>query len=172
MLIFDECFMPLTRTGITSAACDDRALHLRAFTKSFSVPGVRIGYMVSNDTGMLDKIRLHLPEWNVSGIAERTGTAAAKLASETDFLERSVRVIETERAYLSTELEKCGFKVYSSDTDYLLIKGRRDLYDILPRSGILIRRCSNLSGLDDSYFRIAVRNHNDNEELIRVIREI
>ena len=170
--VIDECFYPLTAEGAEGGAVTDKALHLRAFTKTFAIPGIRIGYMLSNDTELLDRIRKHLPEWNVSRIAERTGEAAAKVLESTDYLKDSVRMIEQEREYLAGQLERLGIKVYRSDTNYLLIKSRSGLYERLLERGILIRRCANFSGLDDTYFRIAVRKHDDNAELINILSKV
>ncbi len=187
VLVIDECFLPLTERGLgTSHATDsinpgtgsgqaaeaDGALHLRAFTKTFAIPGIRIGYMISDDRNKLDLIAKHLPEWNVSRIAERTGEAAAKVLSETDYLASSVKMIRDERAFLMKELENLGIRVYESDTNYLLFRCWPDLYDRLLEKGILIRRCSNFSGLDDTYFRIAVRTHEGNKRLISALEEI
>lgn len=172
VLVIDECFFPLTEEGAKKKAITDKALHLRAFTKTFAIPGIRIGYMLSNDTEMLDKIRKHLPEWNVSRIAERTGEAAASVLESTNYLKDSVRMIEQEREYLAGQLERLGIKVYRSDTNYLLIKSVPGLYEKLLERGILIRKCSNFSGLDDTYFRIAVRQHDDNAELINILSKV
>ena len=172
VLVIDECFYPLTEAGPENEAVTDNALHLRAFTKTFAIPGIRIGYMLSLDTELLDKIRKHLPEWNVSRIAERTGEAAANVLESTDYLRASVRMIKQEREYLAGQLEKLGVKVYSSDTNYLLIKCGSDLYEKLLGRGILIRRCADFSGLGDTYFRIAVRQHEDNVELINVLGKV
>ena len=155
VLVIDECFYPLTGAGIRSGELNDNALHLRAFTKTFAIPGIRLGYVISRDREMLTAIRKHLPEWNVSRIAERTGEAAAALMEKTGYLEESVRMIDRERGYLAGQLEKLGIRVYGSDTNY-----------------ILIRRCANFSGLDETYFRIAVRKHEENEELIKIIGEV
>ena len=172
VLLIDECFYPLTEAGLAGGTVTDNALHLRAFTKTFAIPGVRIGYMLSADTEMLSKIRKHLPEWNVSRIAERTGEAAADVIRTTDYLEKSVGLIKQEREYLHKQLEELGIRVYKSDTNYLLFRSRPDLYDRLLEKGILIRRCANFSGLDETYFRIAVRRHDENEELINTLREV
>ena len=172
VLVIDECFYPLTEAGLTGKAITDRALHLRAFTKTFAIPGVRIGYMLSSDTEMLAKIKKHLPEWNVSRIAERTGEAAADVIRTTDYLEKSVGLIKQEREYLHGQLDALGIRVYKSDTNYLLFRSRPDFYDRLLEKGILIRRCANFSGLDETYFRIAVRRHDENEELINILREV
>lgn len=170
--VIDECFYPLTEAGSECGAVTDKALHLRAFTKTFAIPGIRIGYMLSNDTELLGNIKKHLPEWNVSRIAELTGEAAAKILESTDYLKKSEHLIKLERKYLAAQLERLGLKVYRSDTNYLLIKSRPDLYERLLGKGILIRRCANFSGLDETYFRIAVRQHKDNEELINILGKV
>ena len=108
----------------------------------------------------------------MSRIAERTGEAAAKVLAETDYIERSVSMIREERAYRAGELAGCGIRVYPGDANYLLIRSVPDLYDRLLAKGILIRRCANFSGLDDTYFRIAVRRREENEALIKAIGEI
>ena len=172
VLVIDECFYPLTEAGTERRKIEDNTLHLRAFTKTFAIPGIRIGYLLSNDTAMLSMIRKHLPEWNVSRIAERTGEAAAEVLRSTCYLKDSVHVVDQEREYLAAQLKRLGIRVYRSDTNYLLIKSRTDLYDRLLEKGILIRRCSNFSRLDDTYFRIAVRRHEDNEKLIKIISEV
>ena len=172
VLVIDECFYPLTGAGISGRGLNDNALHLRAFTKTFAIPGIRLGYVISRDREMLTAIRKHLPEWNVSRIAERTGEAAAALMEKTGYLEESVRMIDRERGYLAGQLEKLGIRVYGSDTNYILIRSVSDLYERLLERGVLIRRCANFSGLDETYFRIAVRKHEEKEELIKIIGEV
>lgn len=171
-LVIDECFLPLTDRGLATGASGDRALHLRAFTKTFAIPGIRIGYIVSRDRGMLASISEQLPEWNVSRIAERTGEAAARVLRETGYLTESVKLISREREYLKRELEGMSIRVFESDTNYLLLKSRPDLYGRLLEKGILIRKCANFSGLDDTYFRIAVRTREDNEEFLKALAEV
>ncbi len=170
-----------SRAGLSGGCCPDvyaadGLLRLRAFTKTFAIPGVRIGYMISHDEILLGEIRRQLPEWNISGIAERTGEAAADILLDTDYLAQSVRMIDEERIYLEGQLTELGLKVYPSDTNYLMFQypnGKNaDLYDSMLERGILIRKCSNFSGLGSSYYRIAVRTHEDNEELVSTLREV
>ena len=172
VLLLDECFLPLT--GMDEAKSTERGcvLHLRAFTKTFAIPGIRIGYLYSDNTDALELIRLHLPEWNVSRIAERTGTEAAKVLSDTEYLRDSVLMIRREREYLSHELKQLGIRVYPSDVNYLLLKSDMDLYHRLLERGVLVRRCANFSGLNDSFIRIAVRSHEDNLHFIEILKTV
>lgn len=183
VLMIDECFLPLTgsdrsrrfmRGDAAGGLCKSAGtvLHLRAFTKTASIPGIRLGYLITDDEDMRGRIMLHLPEWNVSRIAEKAGAAAADLLAHTDFIDRSVSLIRTEREYLAHGLSSMGIKVYPSDVNYLLIRSDTGLYDRLLEQGILIRRCADFRGLDETFYRIAVRSHEDNEALINTLREV
>ena len=179
VLMIDECFLPLTDAGPSyylkmqdPSINRGTVLHLRAFTKTFAVPGIRIGYIVSDDIAALKKISIHLPEWNISRIAEKAGAAAADALSDPSYLDAAVSMIRKEREYLTGELEAMGIKVYPSDVNYLLFRYAAGLYEKLLGQGILIRRCANFLGLDESYYRIAVRRHEDNEILIKTLKNI
>jgi histidinol-phosphate/aromatic aminotransferase/cobyric acid decarboxylase-like protein len=171
-LVIDECFLPLTVRGLVRDPIRDSALHLRAFTKSFAMPGIRIGYMLSADTKKLSEISRHLPEWNVSRIAERAGEAAADVMLNTSYLKNSVTYINAERSRLMQGLSMIGIQVYDSDANFILFRSKPGLYQKLLSRGIMIRRCSDYRGLDDSYYRIAVRKREDNDVLLRTLKEI
>ena len=172
VLVLDECFLPLTgRSYHAGEQASGTVLHLRAFTKTLALPGLRIGYMISGNITALDKIRIHMPEWNVSRIAEKAGKAAAEVLAGTDYLSASVTFIDQEREYLTRELSSVGIRVYPSDANYLLLRTEHCMYDKLLSHGILVRKCNDYIGLDDRYIRIAVRGHEDNEKLISIIKE-
>jgi len=172
VLVIDECFLQLTERYEERADVNDGAIHLRAFTKSFAIPGIRLGYLICGDRDLTEMIRRHLPEWNISAIAQQIGTAAAKVIRDTGYLAKSVESVRTERAYLEDRLKALGIKVYPSDTNYLLLETRADIADLLMERGIMVRRCSNYHGLDERHIRIAVRRHEDNERLIKALEEI
>ena len=147
-------------------------IHIRAFTKVFAVPGLRIGYLICGEDRLLRKIRLHLPEWNLSTAAEDAGTAAAKVLAETDFLARSLCMIRKEREYLTEEFRALGLRVCPGDANYLLVQADPELPDRLLERGILVRKCGNFHGLTDSWMRIAVRDHDENKVLTDILKEI
>lgn len=174
-VLIDECFMELSdepsRSLIEKAKLPGKAMILRAFTKSFAIPGVRLGYMVSGDKALIESIQRQLPEWNISVQAGYAGEAALR---STDSLEKAGSLIRKERAYLKRSLEAMDFEVCGSDTCFLLIRYdmENDLYEELLKEGILIRKCDDYRGLDGSWYRIAVRKHEDNSILIDTIGKI
>ncbi len=171
-LVLDESFLPLTDRYRSKAKADDGVIYLRTFTKVFAIPGIRTGYLLCSDAEITGRIRKHLPEWNLSAIAERAGIAAVKVLTKTEYLKQSVADIANERLYLASELKKLGFKVYPSDTNFLLVRTDPGLYEALLEKGILIRNCVDFHGLDNRYVRLAVRKHEDNERLLDQLRSM
>ena len=174
-VILDECFMELSDdpTGnscIHGLKTWPNMILLRAFTKSFAIPGVRLGYMVGMDTERNAKIRAQLPEWNLSIMAQEAGVAALK---EIGRLQESRDMIFAERKHLVDSLSGMGFACTESNANFILVKSPvKDLYERLLEKEILIRDCSDYQGLEKGYYRIAVRPKEENDELIRQIHEI
>lgn len=174
-LVLDECFMELTEKPKDSSMASEpldfsSLLILRAFTKSFSVPGIRLGYLLCGDKAVAEGIAAQLPEWNVSVVAEKVGIAAL---SEEAWLMKAREVIMREREFLTTGLGNLGAKVFPSDANFLLFSWKDDaLYEKLLEKGILIRDCRDFEGLSTGYYRVAIRTHEGNEALLRVMREL
>ena len=142
---------------------------LRAFTKTFAIPGIRLGYLICGDQEITTKIRAQLPEWNVSIPAQAAGIAAL---GQEGYLKASRSFIRSQRDWLSGELQKLGVRVYGSDANYLTFRWKDDtLYERLLKKGFLIRDCSDYEGLGKGYYRIAVRNRMENEALLQAMKE-
>ena len=172
ILFIDECFMDLADHPEIYSVIDelsDRIFILKAFTKSYGMAGVRLGYGITANADILRRMSEVTQTWNVSTIAQKAGIAALECA---DFIARSRRIISEERGYLTDELRSFGFKVYESVTNFILFRTEINLYDELLKREILIRNCGNFRGLDSTYYRCAVKKHEDNEILITTIKEI
>ena len=170
-LLVDECFMELSDRDESVVGAPykyDNLLILKAFTKSYGLPGVRLGYLLTGDRALADRIGRHLPEWNVSVFGERAGIECLK---HPGFPKEAVKVITKEKKYIKQELAKYDINVFDSDCNFFLIKTEKPLYDMLLEKEILIRDCSNFEGLGRGFYRIAVRCHDENEVLIKAIGE-
>lgn len=169
-ILIDECFMALSGKDfsfIKKIGKFRNSAVLRAFTKTFALPGVRLGYLVSqNET--VEKVQRQLPEWNVSNIAQEIGLACIL---EEKYLLRAVRLIEKERKFLSEKLRDFGFKVFDSDVNFILFKSDRifDLKERLLEKKILIRDCSDYKGLKKGFYRIAVKSRSENRKLVSAL---
>lgn len=171
-LLIDECFMALSGRNfsfIEKIGKLKNAAVLRAFTKTFALPGVRLGYLVAQKA-TAEKVQCELPEWNVSSIAQETGLACL---SEKKYLLRAARLIEKERKFLLRKLEDLGFTVFDSDVNFILFKIKSekifDLKERLLEKEILIRDCSDYKGLKKGFYRIAVKSRGENRKLVSAL---
>ncbi len=171
-LLLDECFIGFCEgqdSMLSEIGKEDRLLLLRAFTKSYAIPGVRLGYLISSEE-LLRKIREQLPEWNLSVFAQKAGRVC--LSSENAaYLKETVRYVKKERRFLTDELQKMGIRVFPGEANFLLLYCKETLYEKLLWRGILIRDCSNFEGLSLGYYRIAVKRHEENLQLLEAIKE-
>ena len=169
-VVLDECFLEFTEKKSffeTHSFLEyPNVILVKAFTKLYAIPGVRLGYACCGDQNLCGHILNQLPEWNISAIAEAAGLAALK---ETGYCSRSIAYIRKERDFLRKELEQAGISVFPGEADFLLLKTDRPLYEELLKRNILIRDCSNYRGLQKGYYRIAVRKREENERLIWAI---
>lgn len=173
-LLIDECFMELTQQPKENSFVPllkdlPQTVILRAFTKSFALAGLRLGYAICGEAAA-QKIKEQIPMWSVSVPAQKAGIAALW---EEGYLEAYRRLAKAERKYLAGALEKCGLKVFSSSANFMLFhSGTEDLAEKLGARGILIRKCGDYQGLGKGFYRIAVRKHSENTALIENIAEI
>lgn len=172
-VVLDECFLEFVNEKLQNSqkkwlAKMPGLLILKAFTKMYGMPGLRLGYGMCADTGLLEQVREVLQPWNVSLPAQLAGAAAME---EDAFVQKTREYIEKEREFLLKKLKELEFSVYDSTANYLFFEGPKDLYDTCAAEGILIRDCSNYRGLEVGYYRIAVKTRAENEELISVLKK-
>ena len=166
-LITDECFFgflnrdnaPSLRNHLRAAEGRARRILLGAFTKTFAMPGVRLGYCVSSDPALCAfffSLFAAGQPWPVSVLAEAAGEAA--LASP-DWERESAAKIALWRAELSAGLRALRLWVSESESNFLLVS------DIVPNAeknaarlrfaaakGLPLRDCANFRGLSAGYF--------------------
>ncbi len=165
-LFLDECFLGLSEGGV-SLKCRlgeyPGLFILKAYTKSYGMAGLRLGYCLTADAPLLSAMGEESQPWNVSVPAQAAGIAALK---EGDFLARANAVIREERPRLKAGLEALGCWVCPSEANYLLFRGPEDLGDRLLKKGIALRSCANYHGLGPGWFRTAVRTREENDRLL------
>lgn len=175
VLVVDECFADFIENREQYSISDsinnyDNVILLKAFTKMYAMAGIRLGYAICKNENTIEKIYNAGQPWSVSTVAQKCGIAAIK---ETEYAQITRRLIKENREYLIYELKKLGIKVFDSMTNYILFKSENTLLGAqLEKYAVLIRHCRNYKGLDDTYFRIAVRAKEENEYLIDCMKKI
>jgi threonine-phosphate decarboxylase len=174
--IFDEAFIDLAG-GAESLAPrlerNPRAIVLRSLTKSFAIPGIRLGFAVAHPE-LVVRMREAIEPWSVNAAAEAVAHACLELAP--DYLKRARTVVENERAYIQRELSSiAGLRVIPSAANFMMIEVARELSNgafaaHLAEHKIAIRDLARLPGCGPGMYRIAVRAHPDNERLVAAAR--
>ena len=173
-VIMDECFNDFLDNPKENTLTNELAFHnniyiLKAFTKMYAMAGLRLGYLITSNFDVLVCMNKVSQPWSVSIPAQAAGVAAV---NEDEYVEGTKRYIGKEREYLCRELEDMGIKVYKPEANYIFFHHPLDWYKELLAHRILIRDCSNYKGLTKGYYRIAVRQKEENQQLIRVMKEI
>ena len=172
-LVVDECFLDFVEKPDSLSLKSQLSRYhnlflLKAFTKRYAMAGVRLGYGLSANIDLLEGMSNVTQPWNISVMAQAAGIAALK---EREYVENGRQIVFEEKKYLIHELERLGMQVFPSEANYLFFRGPENLFEICLGQRVLIRDCSNYPGLKKGYFRIAIRTHNENEILIKAIKD-
>ncbi len=179
--VVDEAYMDFVEDDLRVSAVGwlerfPRLIVLRSMTKSFAVPGLRLGYLSASER-IVSALAGIQPPWSVNGPAALAGRW---LAGQQNYLEESRRSIRIFRQGLWEQLQKLpDLRCVPSEANFILCRlagpvgGARRLAAALAERGILIRTCDDFTGLGkDHFLRIAVRRPEQNERLLRALKEI
>ena len=173
-LAVDECFLDFlpdsdAYTMMRELGGAENLFILKAFTKLYGMAGVRLGYGLCADGKLLARMRNAGQPWAVSSLAQAAGMAALE---QTEYVEQVRSLIEKERPYLQAGLQALGLRVISGKANYLLFRATRTLGEEMERRGVVLRGCGNYPGLDDTWYRTAVRTRRENDILLQTLREV
>lgn len=178
-VILDEAFIDFSsreesHSCIRQAAVSENLFVVRSMTKFYTVPGLRLGFIVAAPCWIARMKALQV-EWSVNGLAQRIGTA---VLGDRAYAEATFQWLRTERSWLKAALEKLSLQVTSSDANYLLFRlpeamnaSLQELQNALGRRGIMIRDASRFPGLDGKYGRVAIKLRDDNMRLVQGLAE-
>lgn len=184
-LIVDESFVDFSDGGVLNTLLDNQVLakypHLcvvKSISKSYGVPGLRLGVIASADTALISAMKKDVAIWNINSFAEYYMQIFGKY--ESDYI-RSCNLFRQERDRFFRELSAVNFiRVIPSQANYFLceITSRFSSSELtrllLARFNILIKDCSSKKGFSDGrqFVRIAVRDRNDNSTLVKVLNTL
>ena len=183
-LVVDESFVDFSEDYARNSLLSDEILEqyprmavMKSISKSYGVPGLRLGILASADKDLIARIKKKVSIWNLNSFAEffmqiynkhekDYQRACAKFVAERDDFEQQLRTIPF-------------FRVMPSQANYFLCEvlppytASEIVIHMLKQHNILTRDCSGKPGLDPNkqYMRIAVRNHEDNTRLVEALRD-
>lgn len=174
VLMVDECFQDFVENEEShslknKAEAFQNLFLLKAFTKRYAMAGIRLGYGITANPELIEKMHRVMQPWNVSIPAQAAGVAAL---GERAYLEEAQKLVASERDRMKKAFAALSLKVYGSYANYIFFRGPADLPEKLLEKNILIRDCSNYPGLKKGYFRVAVRTAEENDLLLTALQSI
>ena len=177
-LIVDESFVDFSTGFPDNTLLDDTILEsnpnlivVKSISKSFGVPGLRLGVIASSDIALISRIKKDVSIWNINSFAEFFMQIYTKY--EKDY-HRAAEKFQQERQRFYEELSKIPFlRVIPSEANYFLCEvlppytSHGLTEKLLSKHNILIKDCSMKKGFNGrNYIRIAIRNTKNNDYLI------
>ena len=173
--VIDECFLDFTEGSEAQSLIPDLGQNpnlviLRAFTKTYAMAGLRLGYALCGSQAFAERLQSAGQPWPVSNIAQAAGIAALQ---EEDYVNRLRALISEEGPRMIRALTALGLRVIPGEANYLLFCCEdKELGEKLRKRGILIRDCRNYAGLTEGWYRIAIRSAVENDRLIHTRGEV
>lgn len=164
----------LLNDGILSA--NPHLVVVKSISKSYGVPGLRLGVLASGNTEMIARLKKEVAIWNINSFGEFYMQIFEKYHKDYD---KACAQFREEREIFFNELSQIPFlKVYPSQANYFLCKVRdtfasHDLALELLKHNILIKDCGTKKAFNgDNYIRLAVRDRKDNAYLVKTLRSL
>lgn len=175
-VILDEAFIDwMPEQSLVSAVTDNVSFFLiRSLTKFFNLPGIRIGYGCGSRR-LIERLENIKITWSVNGLAEVLGVEALE---DSEFQRKSRELLDKEKDFLLKEFADLEeLKVFPSAANFFLVKIRNsmpvgELVAKLAKDKIMIRDASNFVGLDNQFFRVAIRRRDENQVLMASLRKV
>ncbi len=183
-IVVDESFVDFTDDYATSSLLQNNILLensnmvvVKSISKSYGVPGLRLGVMASSSTELIAVIKKDVAIWNINSFAEFYMQIFNKYEH---IYKAACAKFLNERRRFELELQKISFlRVIPSQANYFLCEvadgfTAKELTEVLlNRYNILIKDCNNKTGLEGkNYIRVAIRNSEDNDTLINALKQL
>ena len=172
-LIVDESFADFADEESNSLLSNDILMNapqlcvVKSISKSYGVPGLRLGILASGDTSLVDTIRKKTSIWNINSFAEFYMQITEKYKKD---YSRALKLLSAERRRFSQLLGETGcLRVFPSQANYIMA----ELTAMLLEKNILIKDLSEkIKDKNRQLIRLAVRSTEDNDAFLRAFREI
>jgi len=183
-LVLDESFADFVDGTADHSLIDPDILRrfptlvaVKSISKSYGVPGLRLGVIATADADLLAKVRSRLSIWNINSLGEQFLQTIGKYKPE---FRHACRLIAEERDSLEARLKEIPFlKPLPSKANYILCEvsapwtPTRLAETLLSKNWIFIKDCTGKIGFEKAAcVRLTVRDRKDNDELIAALRSL
>lgn len=182
--IVDESFVDFADTKESATLLEEELIRtyknlivIKSISKSFGVPGLRLGILASDDLGLIAKMKKDIAIWNINSFAEFYMQIFEKYKSNYEEAMRKFKDVRKEYVELLNQVQK--LRVIPSQANYLMceltgsMSSRELAEELLDKYSILIKDLSNKKGFEGkSYIRVAVKRPEENRKLVEAMKEV
>ncbi|MDT8859293.1 threonine-phosphate decarboxylase CobD [Alkalihalobacillus sp. MEB130] len=175
-VVVDEAFVDFLPTTIPSLtkwlSIYPNLVLLRSLTKMYTIPGLRVGYMMAHKD-MIKVLREEQIPWSVNSLVD---AIVPRLLDDTRFVEKTRTWLNEQSKYMFEELTNLGYILSPSKVNFYLLQDKMqvetdELFRYLLNHGIVTRHTHNFKGLNGTFIRVAVRSKEENEQLLYVLKK-
>ena len=181
-LVVDESFSDFARNEVRFTLFDDEFINkypnvivIKSISKSYGVPGLRLGLLATSDTELLKELKQEMQVWNINSFGEYY-LQIYQLFSKS-YVEACDKIVIAREEFVNKLEEFKGFKVYPSEANYVMvdlgsINSRKLAVTLLDKYKLIIKDLSSKKTFEGrNFIRLAVRNKEDNDYLIKCLKE-
>lgn len=185
-LIIDESFVDFVDNGKsldeltmisekTFAQCGERFYVIKSISKSYGIPGARLGVLAGSNTAMISMVKQKLPIWNINSFGEFYMQIAEKY--QKDYKQAIIRIISARKHFYEALCEIPYLRVIPSQANYLMCEvtdkfTSKEIACYLLKKNIFVKDLSSKIGNGRQYLRFAVRREEENNDLIQNLRKL
>jgi histidinol-phosphate/aromatic aminotransferase/cobyric acid decarboxylase-like protein/choline kinase len=148
---------------------------IKSLSKSYGVPGLRLGVLACGDAKLIARIRKNIPIWNINSFAEYFLQIIGKYAK--DYQSACKKIAEERKRFQERLAQASYLKLFPSQANYVMGRlegvGAGELAEnLLDHDGVFIKDLTGKKGIPDgSFIRLAVRGTADNDRLVEKLLE-
>lgn len=182
-LVIDESFIDFVGKESSATILSDDILYnypnvviVKSISKSFGIPGFRLGVLASSNVELINVIKKNLSIWNINSFGEFYMQIAEKYKG--DYEQAIEKFISTRSEYVDRLSKITKLRVIPSEANYIMCEitngySAKKLTEVLlDKYNILIKDLSTKRGFRGEYIRVAVKDRADNIKLINALEEL
>ncbi len=181
VFVIDESYLPFAPAPADSTMIGSdlpNVMVLNSMSKAFRIPGLRIGFVKAPGPLMQALSPLSLP-WSVNSLAQAAVQWLMDRPEQVEpFLSSTRNILEQEKRRIEEYIhKKSGARCFPSATSFVLIRlpdglNAQTVWRHMADNRILIRDCTNFTGLSDAFIRISLKSEAENRRATELLVQL
>ncbi len=173
-VVIDEAFYDFSMEAITfvdSLAIYANLVIIRSLTKMYNIPGLRLGYVLASQQ-LIKQLKIFQPPWSVNQLAQEIGIVCVQ---DVEHVKKTATLVAEERIRIRSIVTDTGYEMSNSSVNFFLLSSVQmkthttEFISYLIERKIIPRHTNNFKGLDGKYVRLAIKQPEENNQLLDVL---